>query len=119
MRVLKENTVNDLEIGASNQLAVLVDIDAVAQACTSSMEGQLGEMQYDVSRGIPTDATIWGGVPNLPQFEFFARRTLEAVEGVTGIAGFSVKLSGERAAYSAAINTIFGPTNVEGIIGAV
>ena len=119
MRVLKENAVNDLEIGVSNQLAVLVDLDAIAQACTSAMDGQRGEMQYDILRGIPTDATVWAGVPNLPQFEFFARGTLGNVEGVTEVLSFSVQLSGERAVYAAAINTIFGPTTVEGIIGDI
>lgn len=119
MRIFKENTVNDLEIGASNQLAIISGIEAVAQACTSAMEAQLGEMQYDVLSGIPTEATLWSGVPNLPQFEFFARRALSQIEGVIAITNFTVALVGDGATYAAAINTVFGPTGIEGVIGGL
>lgn len=119
MRILKENTDNDLEMGAANQLTVLAGIDAVAQAATSTMEAQQGEMQYDVSSGIPMDKTLWSGVPNLPQFEFFSRRALLLVEGITDVTSFIVVREGDGVAYSAALNTIFGPTNVAGVIGGV
>jgi hypothetical protein len=120
MRILEENENRDLFAGSNNQLGILVDIDATEQACKSAIEAQRGEMQYDTTRGIPTNQTIWTGIPDQQRFQFYCIEALRAVEGVQAIPQFNTEILDNQLFYEAVIGTIFGEVSISGaLISAV
>lgn len=113
MKILGENENNDLFVGDANQLVLRVDLPAILQACESAVEAQRGEMQYDITRGIPTDATLWSGVANQKLFRFYCIQAIRAIPGVLSVLRFDSDIFNNILQYEAEIATEFGT----GIIG--
>lgn len=103
MKIFGENSANDLFLGTNNQLVIRTGIDATLQACESAIEAQRGEMQYEVTRGIPTEDTVWAGIPNQQRFRFFCTQALLEVPGVIEVTRFTSDLIGDTLEYSAEI----------------
>ena len=108
MRVFAENENNDIYLGSDNKLAVNSDLSAVLQSCKAAVEIQKGEALYSQENGMPNDSVIWSGTPNLQQFEFFARKQISNVTGVTDIENFIVTTVDNVLQYQATIKTIYG-----------
>lgn len=89
-------------------------IDAVLQNCEQSMRQQLGELQYDQTKGVEYLNNVFSGNPNYQAFEFQARREIEKVRGVTRVESFSYSLSEGVLSYTATIKTIFGEGTING-----
>ena len=115
-KILGENSNRDLFIGSNNQLVVFTDLDAVAQACKSAIEAQRREMQFATQDGIPTEQTLWNGIANQQQFQFFCRQRLLKVEGVTAVLVFDTEIQDNTLIYNATISTIFGEVNISASI---
>lgn len=116
MRIIGENENKDIFLGSNNQIVVLTDIEAVAQACETAIELQRSELQYNVAKGIPTSETIWKGVPNQQSFQAYCKEALKAVPGVRIVLSFATEIIDNELVYESAIETEFGPTTVRGII---
>lgn len=116
MKILGENSSRDLFIGSNNQLVVLTGIEAIAQACKSAIEAQRGEMQFATQDGIPTEQTIWNGIPNQQQFQFFCRESLLKVDGVTAVVVFDTEIQDNTLIYEATIRTTFGEVPINGSV---
>lgn len=114
--VFAENENNDLYLGQNGQLVLVSGLDAAAQLSKSAVEAQQGEMLYAVDRGVPTEEVVWSGAPNLQQFEFFARREIMLVDGVTEVVTFEAEVVGDAVVYTATIKTTFGEGIVSGSI---
>lgn len=114
MRTIAVDENNDLYIGADGSLAMAADLDAVMQAAQQAAQTQLGEMQYAVDQGLPNFATVWNGAANLSQFEAYLRRTLLAVDHVTGIQDLTVSVANNALSYEATILTDYGPGALNG-----
>lgn len=112
MRILAENANRDLFKGPNNQLGVLTGIQATVQASKSAIEAQRGEMQFATNRGIPTDQTLWSGVANQQQFQFYCRQALIRLPDVVRVASFTTEIVGDTLNYQATIITIFSPEGV-------
>lgn len=108
MRVIAVDENNDLYIGADGSLAMATGLDAVMQAAQQAAQTQLGEMQYAVDQGLPNFATVWNGAANLSQFEAALRRTILAVNHVTGIQDLTVAVANNALSYVATIQTDYG-----------
>lgn len=108
MKILGENANRDLFMGPNNQLVLRTGLFATLQACTSAIEAQRGEMQYDINRGIPTHATLWSGVPNQQLFQFYCQEALKAVSGVVVVTRFNTDIFENTLEYEAEIVTDFG-----------
>lgn len=119
MKILGENENKDLFVGPNNQLVLRTGIEATLQACASAIEAQRGEMQYDISRGIPTSSTIWAGVPNQQRFQFYCIEALEAISGVVKVLRFNTDIIDNTLNYEAEIETEFGTGPIGNIINAV
>ena len=119
MKILAENENNDLFIGPNNQLGLLTGIEAVLQACASAIETQRGELRYDTDRGIPTDETLWSGVSNQQQFQFYCLEALRAISGVREITQFSTEIVDNTLVYDAIIVTDFGTGTVGNLFSGV
>ncbi len=119
MKILGENANRDLFVGPNNQLVVRTGLEAVLQACESTIEAQRGEMQYDVARGIPTASTIWAGVPNQQRYHFYCIQALRAISGVISVRKFDSDIFENSLSYEAEIKTEFGEDSIGNIINAV
>ncbi len=116
MRSFAENNSRDLYIGSNNQLVSISEAEALAQITKTAIESQLGEMIYAVDSGMPTDSVVWSGTPNLQQFEFYARKNISAVSGVTGIVSFEAEIVDDTITYTAVISTEFGEVATGGSV---
>ena len=116
MKVFAENSKRDIYANSRNQIAFLTESEAVAQLVKSSIELQAGELIYNTSKGMPTDATVWSGTPNLLQFDFFAKKQIRSVNGVESIISFKSEIVGDKVRYETTVKTIYGQ---ELIIGSV
>ena len=114
MRTLAVDGSNDIFIGTDGGLAIASELDAVLQVAQQATQTQLGEMIYAVDEGIPNFAAIWNGAPNVAQFEAALRRTLLAVEGVTGVSDLVVTAGNNALSYTATISTIYGAGAING-----
>ncbi len=113
-RVFAENGNNDIYLGDNNQLVINTDLQAALQACKAAVEIQKNEALYSQENGMPNDPIIWGGTPNLPQFEFFARKQISKVDGVIDIENFVVTTVDNVIQYEATIKTIYGTGDING-----
>lgn len=107
-RIFAENGKRDIFLGPNKQIAVNEGLQALIQSVKSAIELQAGEAIYAVQRGVPTEMTVWDGNPRLQQFEFFARKQINAVSGVNKITEFDAEVDGDVLSYRAVIQTIYG-----------
>lgn len=113
-RIFTENDKRDIFVGSNQQISVSSGLQAVLQAAKSAAEAQQGEMLYSSARGVPTEKVIWSGNPNLQQFEFFVRKAISQVSGVTDIPEFDAEILTDVVSYSAVIKTIYGEGSISG-----
>ena len=114
MRVIAADENNDLYIGPDGSLALATGLEAVMQAAQQAAQTQLGEMMYAVDGGVPNFQSIWNGAANVSQFEAYLRRTLLAVDHVTGISDLTITVGGHKLSYTATIETDYGPGALNG-----
>lgn len=84
------NANNDIYLDDNGNLVILSGQPAVESACATATKAQLGEMVLQTLLGIPNFQTVWVGVPNLPMFQFYLRKTLAAVDGVVAVTDLTV-----------------------------
>lgn len=113
-RVIAVDANNDLYIGPDGSMATAEGLQAVMQAAQQTVQTMLGEMIYAVDEGVPNFDVIWNGSPNVAQFEAALRRTLLAVENVTGVPSISTVIGAGAISYQATIQTIYGPGVLNG-----
>jgi hypothetical protein len=110
------NANGDLYRDANGNMALVSGADAVGQNCVTAMRAQRGEMQYNLTGGMPMGATAFETY-NPAAFEAAARKVLGAVAGVVAVTDFAVSRSGNALNYSATIETIYGATFISSQVG--
>ena len=83
MRAIKVDGKRDPVI-VNGKFVWVNDIDVVAQNCDHAMRQQLGELNYDASKGVQYFDNIFTGNPNYQRFEAQARTQLLNVDGGNG-----------------------------------
>jgi hypothetical protein len=114
MKVLGENSNNDLYVGDNNQLVVLTDIDATLQVCKSVVEVQRGNLKYAANRGIPLNTVVFSGKANELQFRYYAIEQIQGVTGVVSVNSFDTRIEDNTLFYEAEIQTVYGAGNING-----
>lgn len=109
------NANGDTYLDASGNLAMVSGVGAVSQNCVTAMRAVKGEMQYNLTGGMPYAATAFNTY-NPIAFEAAARKIIGAVTGVTAVTSFAVTKVGGALQYSASIQTIYGPATVTGSV---
>lgn len=107
IRTLKIDS-NGNPIITNGNFTFITDIDAVFQICEQVMKTQLGEYQYNQTKGIDYLGNVFTGTPNFQRFEVQARTQLEAVEGVVRVESLNYRLSVNTLIYNTTISTIYG-----------
>jgi hypothetical protein len=102
-------TIRTLKIDSNgNPIITNGNFNAVLQICEQVMKTQLGEYQYNQTKGIDYFGNVFTGTPNFQRFEVQARTQLEAVNGVTRVESLNYRLSDNKLIYTATIATIYG-----------
>lgn len=107
---------NDLYVGNDNNLVFDSGINAVSTGCLTLSQLIQGECVLDITRGIPDFDTIWGGVPNLAQWEIAFREAITSVDGVLEITEITLDRSGDVFTFTATILTEYGEGAISGTI---
>lgn len=102
MTSLATDSRNDLYLTPEGNIALARGVEGVKQDCEHAMKAQLGEMVLQLSRGVPTMATVWQRW-NPIQFEAYARRMLLSVPNVLSVVAFEMTRSNDVAHYTATI----------------
>lgn len=105
---------NDIHRDALGNLALVYNIDAIKEAAQQAAQSIRDEMQYAVTRGLPTFRTLWSGAPSLAQFNAALRRELVLVTGVIQVRDLESRIVGDTVRYSVTIVTIYGPAVLNG-----
>lgn len=105
--------VNDI-YAKNRQIATVSDIYAVAKVVDHVFKTQRGELQYDVSRGIPWFETVFNSQQFLPVWSAQMVLAAKGVTDVTGVKSFDYSVSGDTVSYAAVIQTIYGEATTNG-----
>ena len=116
VQTLETNSSNDLFLNASGSLTMLSGVNAVAAACKTACLTQLGECVLETGIGLPNFGLIWVGVPDYALWQSYLQNTLLAVEGVTQVTSIKLAAISNRLSFIANVQTIYGPTIVQGAI---
>lgn len=104
----------DFQLDKFGNLLILSDAEALAGIITNVLRVQRGELQYDVSAGIPYFETVFSGRANIPLWKGFMISAIEAVEGVLSVDSFDASVSGNILSYLARISTVYGEVSANG-----
>lgn len=113
MKIFAVNKMNDI-LARGGSLAIAHDAEALKQQLEHVMQSLFGEMIHHADKGLPYQQCIWGGSPNLRQFEAFARVALKNEAGVLRVLSFAAKKSGETLNYTAVVQTVYGEVLLHG-----
>lgn len=106
---------NDLVVGSDGNVAIVADAAAVASDSRAALQTQRGELQFDVTRGVPSFATVWNA-NRTAQFEAAARVELRRVPGVQSVEALTARREPGALRYTATIRTAFGGVVVNGTL---
>lgn len=98
----------------NNRLALVRDADALATVCTQVTSARRGEVLFFEDRGIPFFEQVWGGTPNLPQFEAAVISALTDIDGVVAVPQIIAAIQNDRIVYAAVVQTIYGGVTING-----
>ena len=106
-RTFESDNKNDLVLTSQGNISIVDGIYAVLYNCKTAIQAQLGEMQYAVDKGMPTNATAWEDY-NPIQVEAAARTIIKSVPEVVEVVSFSMSRIASTLRYTAVIRTTFG-----------
>lgn len=114
-RALKRDPVTRDIIVIGGKFQYVTNIDVVLQNCDHSLRQQLGELQYQTTKGVEYLNNVFNGTPNYQLFQFEAIRDLEFVDGVERVLSFEYNINGNNLEYAAEILTEYGTTTLAGV----
>ena len=112
---LKREPVTRDIIVIGGKLQYVHDIEVVLQNCDHALRQQLGELQYQTTKGVEYLNNVFNGTPNYQLFQFEAIRELELVDGVERVLSFEYNVNSNTLEYTAEILTEYGSTTLAGV----
>ena len=114
MKTLATDNNNDLYVDAGGSIAIVSDIDALANISKNAVLTNRGELTYNVQFGIPYMETIFADLANTDIFQASIIQTLESLEGVERISSFSFEINNGIYSYQVEETTKFGTVILNG-----
>lgn len=119
--VLAINSVNDIYVDSTNNLAMLFGsasnnqgLQAVAQACKTASLAQLGEMILFTTQGMPALQSVFTSSPNLPLYQAALVAAIQQIPGVISVQSIIFTKSGNVLNYIAEIQSQYGEISING-----
>jgi len=113
MKTLATDENRDLFLSGRG-LAEVSDIQAVLNVCERVMLTARGELQYDISRGVPYFQTVFASGNSLVVWAAQSVAALEQVQGVVKVFSFNYGVLAGVVKYRAIIETIYGEVTLYG-----
>ncbi len=106
MRTFATNSQRDIYFGTDGNLVIVTDLEACLESCKRAGLVALGELPYSLSRGTPFIDIM--DSKDLSLFEFYIRKMLLSVPGVTAVESVQFSVTERRIDYTAQVDTIYG-----------
>lgn len=114
MQTISINQDNDIYLDTSGNLAITLDINALADISKNKVLTNLGEPEYNVLNGIPYFDTIFTDTPKIDLFQAAIIETLEKTDEIERISNFDYKQDDGVFSYSLIEHTTYGEINLNG-----
>lgn len=114
MKTIGTNQNNDIYIDSSGNLAILTDINALANISKNAILTTQGEPQYNQENGIPYFETIFTDTPSIDLFQAAQIATLENLENVNRVEEYNYSQANNIFSYSVKIDTTYGEIIING-----
>ncbi len=114
MKTIATDDKNDLYIDAGGNIAILNDIDALANISKNAVLTNAGELSFNKQKGIPYMDTIFADEANIDIFQASIIQTLESLDGVERVSSFSYSVDGGVYSYKVEETTEFGTVVLNG-----
>ncbi len=114
MITIATNENNDIYTDASGNLAMLTDINALANVSKNVILQTYGEAEYNQESGIPYFKTIFTDTPKIDLLQAAQISTLENLEDVNRVSNYEYKQQNGVYSYSLTEHTTFGDIQING-----
>lgn len=114
MITIATNSDNDIYKDSSGNLALLTDINALANVSRNVILTTLGEPEYNQEDGIPYFETIFTDNPKIDLLQAAQVARLEQLEGVNRVSNYEYNQSNGVYSYSLIEHTTFGDIQLNG-----
>lgn len=96
----------------SGKFVFVYAAEAAAQIIAQTVRTQLGEYQYNQTKGIEYFGNVFTGNPNFQRFEFEVRTQVKTLSFVEKITSFEYTLENNVLSYEMTVKTIYGLVTV-------
>lgn len=114
MQTISINENNDIYIDASGNLALTVDINALADISKNKALTTLGEPQFNQQDGIPYFETIFTDTPKIDLFQAALINSIENTENIERVSNFNYTQNNGVFSYTLTEQTTFGEIQLNG-----
>lgn len=114
MQTISINQNNDIYLDASGNIALTVDINALADISKNKVLTTLGEAEYNQLAGIPYFETIFCDTPKIDLFQTAIIETLENTENIERVTNFDYTQNEGVFSYSLTEITSYGNIELQG-----
>lgn len=114
MLTIATNENNDIYVDSSGNLAILQDINALANVSKNKVLTTLGEPQFNQLDGIPYFETVFTDTPKIDLFQVKQIEALENLEHVNKVSNYTYTQENGVYNYSVNINSDFGEIQLNG-----
>lgn len=114
MITIATNSDNDIYRDSSGNLAMLTDINALANVSKNVVLMTLGEPEYNQLDGIPYFETIFTDTPKIDLFQASQIAALEALPDVNRVSNYEYNQDNGVYSYSLVEHTTFGDIKING-----
>lgn len=104
---------NDIYLDGMGNIAGKEDAAALANIILNRQQTVTGELQYNITAGMPYFTTVFAQPRDLRIFESFMVADAESVSGVENVTTFSAEVNGDTLSFSMEIATVFGNITVQ------
>jgi hypothetical protein len=105
-----QSTINDITLDDFGNLAIISDLDALMNIIKCVVRVNMGELQYNLRKGVPYFQTIFSEKNLIYLWESYLREAISNVRGVRSIeyVEFDYSPVDDILSYKAGINTQYG-----------
>lgn len=114
MLSIKTDDTNDLYLDELGNIVFARDVQALQQVISNNVKLQLGELQYDITRGVPYLETIFGENPDVNLWESYMQDAVEKVNNVIRIESIESTITDNILNYEIIILSTFGEVKING-----
>lgn len=114
MITIATNSDNDIYTDSSGNLAMLTDINALANVSKNVVLTALGEPEYNITDGIPYFETIFTDTPKIDLLQAAQVAALENLEDVNRVSNYEYEQTDGIYSYSLIEHTTFGDIKING-----